>query len=882
MFRMTDLLQRYRQKRDFDVTPEPKGKTAKSTKALSFVVQKHAASRLHYDFRLELDGTLKSWAVPKGPSLDPNDKRMAIQVEDHPLSYGGFEGVIPQGQYGAGTVIVWDHGTWEPIGDPREGFRAGKLKFRLHGAKLKGAWTLVRMRGHGDERQEPWLLIKERDEQARPASAYSVVVELPDSVISGDKHAAGFLPKEAVKAQKRATPAVAGKAAAKRPAPAKHSEVVNKSDIPEGAKKGDLPLFLAPQLATLVDRPPPGDDWIYEIKFDGYRLLARIDGNDVRLFTRNGNDWTSKLKGLASAVRALKLPSVWLDGEIVVLGANGAPDFNALQNAFDSAQTEKIRYYLFDIPHFAGYDLREVPLQERRALLSKLLDGKTNERIRFSEDFKAEPDEIFQNACRMQLEGVIGKRRDSIYVSRRSPSWIKLKCTHRQEFVIVGYTDPDGSRVGIGALLLAIHDEAGNLRYAGKVGTGFDSKTLSMLQQKLQPLTVDKSPLVNKARDARGHWVQPKLVAEVSFSEWTPDGRIRHSVFHGLRTDKPATVITMEAPVAAKAVAKEASTSASAKRVAKKTSKKTATPMDVPDLPEDVRISNPDRVIDTSTGATKRDLVNYYLVASRQIMPHLVKRPVALVRAPSGIQHQLFFQKHAETLKISGITLLDPELDPGHPPMICIDNFSALIGAVQMNVVEFHTWNATVGKIEKPDRMTFDLDPGEGVQWPAMQEAAQLTHALLDELGLKSFLKTSGGKGLHVVVPLTPRDGWDTVKDFSQAVVEHLAKVVPQRFVAKSGPKNRVGKIFVDYLRNGRGATTACAFSARARSGLGVSIPVAWDELPELTSGAHWTIANAHERLESGVDPWSDYAKTRQTLTKAMKTLVSRQASSVG
>jgi bifunctional non-homologous end joining protein LigD len=833
-FAMTDLLNRYWQKRDFEASPEPRGKVARSGKALSFVIQKHAARQLHYDFRLELDGTLKSWAVPKGPSLDPGDKRMAVHVEDHPLSYGGFEGVIPPGQYGAGTVIVWDRGTWEPVGDPREGYRQGKLKFVLHGEKLEGGWTLVRMRGRRDERQEPWLLIKERDEHARPAAEFSVIDEMPDSVLS------------TAKASPRA----------KRPASRKKDPSVA---LPAGAKPAKLPLAFAPQLATLVDRVPPGDDWVYEIKFDGYRLLARVDGDDVRLFTRNGNDWTAKLKSLAAAVKAIGLPPGWYDGEIVVPGKDGAPDFNALQNAFDSSRTESIRYFLFDVPWCAGHDLREQPLVQRRALLKKLLAAPHDERIRFSEDFVAKPDEILQTACRMRLEGVIGKRRDSVYVSRRSPTWVKLKCTHRQEFVVAGYTDPEGSRVGIGSLLLAIHDKDGTLRHAGKVGSGFDTRTLASLQKQLEALAVDASPLADKPREPRAHWVRPKLVAEVSFSEWTPDGRIRHAVFHGLRDDKPASVITQEKPVPAKTIAKKKSLP--------------TTEEEVPGLPKDLRITHPERVIDKSTGLTKLDLVNHYLRVARHMLPHLKKRPVALLRAPSGMAGQLFFQKHAETLKIPELKRLDPALDPGHPPLIEIDSFTALVGAAQMNVIELHTWNAKTTSIEKPDRMTFDLDPGEGVEWAAMQEAALLLRTLLDEIELKSFLKTSGGKGLHVVVPLAPRDDWDTVKDFSLALVQHLATVVPSRFVAKSGAKNRVGKIFVDYLRNGRGATTVCAFSARARPGLGVSIPVAWDELPELTSGAQWTIANAHERLDAGDDPWSDYAKTRQTLTKAMKAI---------
>jgi bifunctional non-homologous end joining protein LigD len=456
---------------------------------------------------------------------------------------------------------------------------------------------------------------------------------------------------------------------------------------------------------------------------------------------------------------------------------------------------------------------------------------------------------------------VIGKRIDSPYISRRSPDWIKLKCTHRQEFVIAGYTDPQGSRTGIGALLLGIHDETGKLRFAGSVGTGFETKTVAALKAKLEPLTIQESPLVERPREARGHWVKPKLVAEISFAEWTKDGRVRHAVFHGLRSDKPATAITKEVPAPATKVAQAGATQRKRGKAA------------ADESVSGVRISNPQRVIDPSTGIKKIDLVNYYLLAAKRMLPHLAKRPVALVRAPSGIQHQLFFQKHADTLKFPHLKQLDPSLDPGHPPMLEIDSFAALIGAAQMNVIELHTWNATSKAIDRPDRMTFDLDPGDSVTWPMMLEAAGLTRTLLDELGLRNFLKTSGGKGLHIVVPLTPRDDWDTVKNFSKAVVEHLANALPSHFVAKSGAKNRVGKIFVDYLRNGRGATTVAAFSARARPGLGVSIPCAWEELGELTSGAQWTVSNAHERLESGEDPWADYKASRQTLTKAKKVL---------
>ncbi len=837
---MPDNLQRYRQKRDFRVTTEPQGGEA-AGEALSFVIQKHAARRLHYDFRLELDGALKSWAVPKGPSLDPSDKRMAVHVEDHPLDYGGFEGVIPEGQYGAGTVIVWDRGTWQPVGDPHAGYKEGKLKFDLHGEKLHGRWTLVRMHGRAGEKQEPWLLIKERDEAARPAAEYSVIDELPDSVLAARGKA---------KAKKAAQPA-REKTAAKTPARKSAASFA----LPAQVAKAKLPLTLAPMLATLVDDVPKTGEWIYEIKFDGYRLLARMDDSDVRLFTRNGHDWTSRLKSLAKAIGALEIESGWLDGEIVVQDERGAPDFQALQNAFESARPQDIVYYAFDLPYFNGYDLRNAPLRERRALLRQILEARPHERVRFSEDFAGAPQDLLRNMCEMRLEGLIGKKADSAYASRRSPAWIKLKCKQRQEFVIGGYTDPQGSRIGLGSLLLGVYDENGDLKYAGNVGTGFNDKLLQSLTAKLEALRTTDVPFHQLPKGIKGHWVKPKLVAEVSFGDWTREGRIRHSVFHGLRTDKPAKVITQEKPAHL-----DNNEALGNKRTARAV-----------DLPADLKVTNPDRVIDPSTGITKLELVQYYAKVAPLILPHLKDRPVSLVRAPDGVNGAQIFQKHGAP--IPGITHLDPKFDRDHDPLMEVASAKALINAAQQNCIELHTWNGTTKAIEQPDRMTFDLDPGEGLRWPQMQEGAELVRVLLQELGLKSFLKTSGGKGLHVVVPIKPDFDWDSVKALSKVVVEHLARHIPARFVAKSGPKNRVGKIFVDYLRNGRGATTVAAWSARARPGIGVSVPVDWSELSRLSGGAHWNIRNIDERLALK-DPWSAYkAAQRQSLSKAAKVL---------
>jgi bifunctional non-homologous end joining protein LigD len=896
---MKSALRPYLDKRNFDVTSEPTG--GKATRgALSFVVQKHAATRLHYDFRLELDGTLKSWAVPKGPSLDPHDKRMAVHVEDHPIDYASFEGTIPKGQYGAGQVIVWDNGTWEPVGDAREGLRAGKLKFRLHGKKLHGGWTLVRMHGREGERQEPWLLIKERDDEARPAAEYDVTVAAPKSVLSNrtiaDKATASPREAAADDSKQKAPARRARKTATKRPRSdsddeeggggesphtSRTSHRITAPSLPAGAVRARLPATLLPQLATLVSEAPHDAGWVWEIKFDGYRLLARVDGEDVRLFTRRGNDWSERMPGLVDAVRKLGIGSAWLDGEIVVNGAHGVPDFNALQNAFESARVADIQYYVFDLPFWDGHDLRDVPLVERRALLAALLErAEPQERIRFSQDFDSSPEELLQNACRMRLEGMIGKRADAPYVSRRSPTWIKLKCTQRQEFVIGGWTDPQGSRTGIGSLLLGIHDEAGQLRFAGAVGSGFDQATLRAVKSALDAIPAAQTPFFEKPRDVRGHWVEPRLVAEVSFGEWTPDGRIRHSVFHGLRDDKDAKAIGREQAVAPAAAARKttsAKTSA-AKTTATKSAARTRTAAKAAKRSADasvegIRISHPDRVVDASTGITKLEIVNYYLEVAKLILPHLAKRPVSLVRAPAGLAGQLVFQRHAGALRIPELREVDAAFSPDHEPMVEVDSFTALIGAAQANVIEFHTWNATTKDAAHPDRIVFDLDPGEGVAWKAMQEGAELMRSLLEQIGLKSFLKTSGGKGLHVVVPIAPKDDWDAVRELAKRIVEHMAATLPERFVAKSGAKNRVGRIFVDYLRNGFGATTACAWSARARAGLGVSVPCAWDELGAITSGAHWTIRNVHERIEDRGDPWRGYAQARQSAAKAMKAI---------
>lgn len=625
----------------------------------------------------------------------------------------------------------------------------------------------------------------------------------------------------------------------------------------------------------MVDSAPEGQ-WSYEIKFDGYRIMARIDHEQVQLFTRNGHDWTHKLPQQAEALAALGLESAWLDGEMVVANEHGVPDFQALQNAFEAGRSGNILYYLFDLPYLNGVDLREVPVEERRAALSTVLGTQKNPLLRFSEAFDETPDALLNSACQMQMEGLIGKRLGSPYVSRRSGDWIKLKCKHRQEFVVVGYTDPKGSRSAFGALLLGLHDrDSGELRYAGKVGTGFNETTLKSILAQLKPLQTKKAAVVNPPSgfEAKGvHWLKPKLLAEVAFAEMTKDGSVRHAVFHGLRDDKPAKDITEERAKPVKTPETKTAAKKPAKTLAKKASASTAetAPSQLGLASGKVRITHPDRVIDAVSGTTKMQLAEYYASVAEWIMPQLKDRPVALVRAPDGIAGELFFQKNAERLAIPGITTLDKDLT-GQPVML-INNAEALIGAVQMSTVELHTWNATTTDLDKPDRFVLDLDPDPALPWKSMVEATALTLTVLDELGLKAFLKTSGGKGIHLVVPLTRKLGWDEVKDFSHAIVSHMAKLLPDRFSAVSGPKNRVGRIFIDYLRNGLGATTICAYSARTREGLPVSVPLFREEVADIKGGNQWNVHNVHERLaEVGDEPWADMKKTRQSITAEMR-----------
>ncbi|RML41935.1 ATP-dependent DNA ligase [Pseudomonas syringae pv. ribicola] len=652
------------------------------------------------------------------------------------------------------------------------------------------------------------------------------------------------------------------------PAKPKAKAVEAKPARKPAPKKANVvfPDTLAPQLATLVDAPPAGD-WLYEIKFDGYRMLTRIQNDEVRLFTRNGNDWTDQLPELTKALKGLKLQDSWFDGEVVVLDEQGLPDFQGLQNAFDAGHSKNIFYYLFDMPFLSGEDLREVPLEQRRDALKQVLGSQRSRLLRYSDAFQAGHQDIVASAAAMGLEGVIGKRAGSAYVGKRNADWIKLKCRLRQEFVIVGYTAPQGSRSAFGALLLAVNDDAQGLVYAGRVGTGFTEATLKHVHKQLKPLRHEESPLAKKltSAQARGvQWVEPTLVCEAEFAQWTREGVVRQAAFFGLRSDKPAADVVREEaqPAKAASVAPEPS---------RQPGKKTARgKVDV----AGTGISHPQRVIDSKTGTKKIELAQFYESTADWILPFLDKRPVALLRCPEGIDGEQFFQKHAEHLAIPHIRQLDRALDPGHAALMEIDSVQALVGAAQMGAIELHTWGATRDRIETPDHFVLDLDPDPALPWRSMIEATQMVLAVLEELGLEAFLKTSGGKGMHIIVPLARQAEWDTVKAFAKAIAEFISRQLPERFTATMGPKNRVGKIFIDYLRNSRGGSTVTAYSVRARPGLPVSVPIALHELTGLTSSAQWDITNLEQRLSQlKDDPWAGYSNRRKITQKMWKQL---------
>jgi bifunctional non-homologous end joining protein LigD len=864
-------LSRYREMRDFTTTAEPRG-TAKSTKkspdGLPFVIQKHAATRLHYDFRLGWNGVLKSWAVAKGPSYVVADKRLAVQVEDHPMDYGGFEGTIPKGQYGGGTVMLWDTGTWEPVGDADEGFRTGRLKFILHGHKLQGHWTLVRMGGKAAQESKPnWLLIKEHDEYERSPDAPAIVDEAPDSVITHrDLDAIGSASdhvwdsRTGLAADERAKAAGSGKKSAKT---AKKRSIA----VPKGAKSEPLPKFIPPQLASASELPPTGKDWLHELKLDGYRMQGRIENGKVQLLTRRCLDWTHRMRPIAAALAELSAKAALLDGEVIVLDDNGISSFAALQTAFQEGAKHALHYYLFDLLHLDGHSLRSLPLTERKDLLAQLIEDLDDDAIRISEHVRDEKAAIFEEACRHGAEGIVSKRADSVYLSGRSASWLKVKCGLRQEFVIGGFTLPTKGGDGLGALLLGYHQD-GKLLYAGRAGTGFTQKSQLQIREKLEAIRSEKNPFlaVGTAERKGALWVKPQLVAEVAFSTWTTDNLVRQASFKGLREDKPASEVVREKATSSIPNARSTATRRHAAAAVEASSS--------PTLP---RITNPDKVIDRESGLTKEQFVTYYAEVASHILPHIADRPLSIVRCPSGTAAKCFFQKHVKPGLPKGIGSVEiVDRKSGKPePYITLSDASVIPELGQLNVMELHPWGAPANDFEHPDRIIFDLDPDASIDWETLAATASEVRARLTKLGLESFLKSTGGKGLHVVAPIQCEHDWATVKEFAHHFVLAMEAENPSLYITKMTKAARTGRIYLDYLRNERGATAVAPYSPRSRNGVPVSVPMAWSEL-KADAAPRCRVAKFPEwRKRLAHDPWAELPKTKQRLTQKAISAVS-------
>ncbi|MBB4052092.1 bifunctional non-homologous end joining protein LigD [Devosia subaequoris] len=837
-----DLLRDYKAKRNFAKTQEPAGDAPKGSKSGrgSFVVQKHDATRLHYDFRIELDGVLKSWAVTKGPSNNPADKRLAVRVEDHPLDYGSFEGTIPEGEYGGGTVMLWDRGTWEPIGDPHEGLESGDLKLRLYGERMKGEYVLVHMKGRDTKRRnapnrENWLLIKHRDTYARDKN--TLTTRFTRSIETGRDLkgiASGTKP-----VKKTRVPAEAV-----WHSEPENAEEINKAPQRPKAKPDKTPAFRSLQLATLVDSVPAGENWLFEMKYDGYRCLAAVAGDNVRLYTRNGLDWTEQFGALVAPLQKLKIGSALIDGEICAFDDKGRTDFSTLKAVLSDGG--RLEYFAFDLLEADGKDLTKLPLTERKARLEKLLSKTAkNDPVQYSSHVEGHGQSVLDALCRDGHEGVIAKRANASYRGARSKDWLKIKCLKRQEFVIGGWS-PSSKRKGFASLLLGTW-EGDRLLYRGRVGTGFSQDMLAELGQALEKRQRKTSPFAAVPKDrARGSkWVTPDLVAEIAYTELTGDDILRHPSFIGLRGDKPAKEVSME---------KSQSLDDDGEAVAEKLG---------------VRLTSPDRIVYPGQGITKSQIVAYYEDVAEAMLPHITGRPLSLVRCPQGRTKQCFFQKHdtggfPEQLRSGSVV----EKDGEKQDYFYVEDLAGLVAGTQMNVLEWHVWGSHFDDIEKPDRLVFDIDPDEGLDFSAIVSAAFDIRDRLKDLGLVSFPMVSGGKGIHVIVPLRPKAEWPEAKAFCKGLAQTLADEEPQRYTASLSKAQRKGRVFIDYLRNERGSTAICPFSVRSREGAPVAVPVGWDELPKVSAANGFSLAAAIERSKN--EAWPNYFKLKQALTAEM------------
>ena len=827
--RVATRLKPYREKRDFTKTQEPAPQLGKKAGA-QFVVQKHDARRLHFDLRLELNGVLKSWAVTKGPSLIPGVKRLAVQTEDHPMDYLEWEGVIPKGEYGGGTMIVWDRGTWEPIGDPEKGLKKGHLQFVLSGKRLKGLWDLVRMSRQKGEKKDPWLLIKRTDE-------FAITSEDEEPVVTEHKSVLSKRSNEDLAKQKDIRPDHAARQKVQKGRKVPLPEVSKLA----GAKKGILPVFVEPSLALLAEKPPIGPNWLHEIKYDGYRMQARLDGGKVKLLTRKGLDWTKKFSSIAQALKALPLSSGTLDGELIVQDESGVSSFSGLQSDLKSGKHSRMAYMVFDMLYCEGTVLTGVALLKRKeALQAVLATLPPSSPVRFSEHLDVRADELLQHACRLGLEGIISKQADSKYVSSRSGHWIKSKCNLRQEFVIVGYMPSTATRAAIGSLVLGYY-EGNALVHAGRVGTGYSNELARDLMKTLHSIETSQPKFKNAVAPASSRgvkWVKPQLVAEVEYRGWTSDNLLRQASFKGLREDKAPTEIRREQTGSA--------------------------PMQKDVSISEFRLTHPERVLWEDAGVTKEGLAEFYAGIADWILPHITNRVLSLVKCPEGAGQKCFYAKHAwkgadKSLKL--VNVGDGE------PMVAINDLSGLMALVQSSVLEIHPWGSQIKNLELPDRLTFDLDPGDGVEWASVIAGAVEIRERLKQVKLDSFVKTTGGKGLHVVVPLKPKASWEVAKAFCQTLAEAMASDTPNKYLSVMTKSKRRGRIFVDYLRNGRGATAVAAYSTRARPGAPVSVPLTWNELSTGIRANQFTVTNLRQRLDYlKKDPWKGYFEMKQIL----------------
>ena len=846
MAKARDRLKTYRSKRDFKKTREPAGAQRDSGHKLSYVIQKHAARREHYDFRLEWDGALLSWAVPKGPSENPDDKRLAVHVEDHPIEYGKFEGTIPKGEYGGGTVMLWDRGTWTPDGDVDAGLERGKLSFELYGERLKGHWALVRLRARSKSDKDNWLLIKELA-GPMPRKGKLIIERETTSVASGRSMHEIAQDTKVWHSNNSAADNTLRLKAEKTKSQSRSKRLKKKSADP-------LPAFIKPQLATLVDAPPEGEGWLHEIKYDGYRAIAALSGGKVSIRTRNGLEWTDKFHSLVESLAALPCNAALLDGEVAVTDAKGRTDFGALQDAISNGGAGVV-YFMFDLLRLDGDDLRNTPLIERKARLKMLLKKvPANVPLIYSDHIDSAGEKVFSRACHLKLEGIVSKRADAAYRSGRTRSWLKSKCGMDQEFVIIGWRPSTKAGRPFSSLLLAVR-VGDKLRYAGRVGSGYSERGLDELAEKFKQLGRNGSPApgVPAGIARHAHFLKPQLVAQIAFRGWTRGGLVRQASYKGLRSDKSAREVVRERHV----MVAKATHRGKVDRVSDYDS----------EVIEGVRVTHPDRVLFAAQNITKRVLIEHYIKVADRMLPFVSERPVSLVRCPRGSGKECFFQKHASDgfpEEFHTVLIKDKS---GSADYLYIKDVRGLVAAVQMGVLELHIWGCHVDAVEKPDRMVFDLDPDEGLPFLKVRDAAREMRRRLKILGLESFAMVTGGKGIHVVVPLKRRHSWDAHKEFAEAMARVMAADHPDRFVAVMSKARRKGKIFIDYLRNQRGATAIAPFSTRSRAGAYFALPVPWEILSKLTN-AHPVEIGKATKLIGGRDPWSDYFKVKQSLPK--------------